>query len=168
MNTTRSRERGFSLLETLIATSILTVTLAGLAQLLVGSMRVNAAARTTTYAALLAQQTSNITGLVRDASGGVIESATVTLTETSTNTRRVATTNALGEYSAPSLRGNVPDRSGKGSFRTRSTAAVPVHSARFVQADQAFSTFYLLQVLGAGERAVRHNVLCNGFQWCCG
>src|SRR4029450_13678662 len=47
------------------------------------------------------------------------------------------------------------------SFRTRSTAAVPVHSARFVQADQAFSTFYLLQVSGAGERAVRHNVLCN-------
>jgi len=56
MNTARSRERGFSLLETLVATSILTVTLAGLAQLLVASMRVNAAARTTTYAALLAQQ----------------------------------------------------------------------------------------------------------------
>jgi len=56
MHSTRSRERGFSLLETLVATSILTVTLAGLAQLLVASMRVNAAARTTTYAALLAQQ----------------------------------------------------------------------------------------------------------------
>ena len=56
MNTTRSRERGFSLLETLVATSILTVTLAGLAQLLTVSMRANAAARTTTYAALLAQQ----------------------------------------------------------------------------------------------------------------
>jgi len=56
MNTTRSRERGFSLLETLVAASILTVTLAGLAQLLAVSMRANASARTTTYAALLAQQ----------------------------------------------------------------------------------------------------------------
>jgi type II secretory pathway pseudopilin PulG len=49
-------ERGFSMLETLAATTILTVTLTGLAQLLVVSMRANASARTTTYAALLAQQ----------------------------------------------------------------------------------------------------------------
>jgi len=56
MKTTRPCERGFSLLETLVAASILTVTLAGLAQLLVVATRANAGARTTTYAALLAQQ----------------------------------------------------------------------------------------------------------------
>jgi hypothetical protein len=54
-------------------------------------------------AALLAQQTSNIAGLVRDASGAAVAAATVTLTETSTSARRVVTTNALGEYNARSL-----------------------------------------------------------------
>ena len=54
-------------------------------------------------AALLAQQTSNIAGLVRDISGAAVGTATVTLTETSTSARRMVTTNALGEYSAPSL-----------------------------------------------------------------
>lgn len=49
-------ERGFSLLEVLAATSILTVALAALAQLFAISTRANASAKTTSYAAVLAQQ----------------------------------------------------------------------------------------------------------------
>jgi prepilin-type N-terminal cleavage/methylation domain-containing protein len=49
-------ERGFSLLEVLIATTILTVGVATLAQLFALSTRANASARTTTFAAVLAEQ----------------------------------------------------------------------------------------------------------------
>jgi prepilin-type N-terminal cleavage/methylation domain-containing protein len=48
--------RGFSLLEVLVATSILTVSLAALAQLVAISTRANSSARATTYAAILAQE----------------------------------------------------------------------------------------------------------------
>lgn len=47
---------GFSLLEVLVATTILTVALAALAQLFATSTRANASAKATTMAALLAQQ----------------------------------------------------------------------------------------------------------------
>jgi prepilin-type N-terminal cleavage/methylation domain-containing protein len=48
--------RGFSLLEVLFATTLLTVALAGLAQLFAVATRANSSARATTYAAILAQQ----------------------------------------------------------------------------------------------------------------
>ena len=48
--------RGFSLLEVLFATTVLTVALAGLAQLFAVATRANSRAKATTYAAILAQQ----------------------------------------------------------------------------------------------------------------
>jgi len=54
-------------------------------------------------AILLAQQNSNIVGLVQDPSGAGVADATVTLTETQTNARRIARTNSIGEYNASSL-----------------------------------------------------------------
>jgi prepilin-type N-terminal cleavage/methylation domain-containing protein len=53
---TADRERGFSLLEVLIATSVMTVAIAGLAQLFAVSTRANSSAKNTTYASVLAQQ----------------------------------------------------------------------------------------------------------------
>src|SRR5437870_3172963 len=49
-------ERGFSLLEVLIATTILATAVTALAQLFAVSTRANANARTTTFASVLAQQ----------------------------------------------------------------------------------------------------------------
>ena len=49
-------ERGFSLLEVLVATTILTVALSALAQLFAISTKTNVSAKSTTFAALLAQQ----------------------------------------------------------------------------------------------------------------
>src|SRR2546423_4249648 len=49
-------ERGFSLLEVLVASTIMAVALTTLAQLFVMSTKANQGAKTTTYAALLAQQ----------------------------------------------------------------------------------------------------------------
>jgi len=48
--------RGFSLLEVLVATTLLTVSLAALAQLFAIATRANSSARATTYATVLAQQ----------------------------------------------------------------------------------------------------------------
>jgi hypothetical protein len=50
-----------------------------------------------------AQQTANIVGLVQDATGAAIPDANVTLTNTSTDTKRAVTTNEHGEYNASSL-----------------------------------------------------------------
>jgi prepilin-type N-terminal cleavage/methylation domain-containing protein len=49
-------ERGFSILEVLVATTIITVAITALAQLFALSTRANASARATTYASVLAQQ----------------------------------------------------------------------------------------------------------------
>ena len=54
-------------------------------------------------AVLPAQQTSNIVGLVQDPTGAGVAGATVALTETQANARRIATTNSVGEYNASSL-----------------------------------------------------------------
>ncbi len=51
-----SNERGFSLVETLVATTIMTVALASLAQLFLISTKANQSARLTTVASVLAQQ----------------------------------------------------------------------------------------------------------------
>ena len=42
--------------------------------------------------------TANLTGVLSDASGGVIPNATVTLTNQGTNEKRAATTTAEGRY----------------------------------------------------------------------
>src|ERR1043166_4220241 len=52
----RASEGGFSLLEVLVATTMMAVGLTALAQLFALSTRTNHSARTTTYAAVLAQQ----------------------------------------------------------------------------------------------------------------
>src|SRR5438067_469669 len=52
---------------------------------------------------LFGQQTSNIVGLVQDPSGAAIAGATVTLTETQTNAKRITTANSVGEYNASSV-----------------------------------------------------------------
>src|SRR3954468_22280397 len=52
----RSCEGGFSLLEVLVASTIMAVALTTLAQLFVMSTKANQGAKTTTYAAVLAQQ----------------------------------------------------------------------------------------------------------------
>ena len=49
------------------------------------------------------QTVGNINGLVTDASGGVVVSASVTVTNPLTNFRRTATTNSAGNYSFPAL-----------------------------------------------------------------
>ena len=51
-----SNQRGFSLLETLVATTLMTVALASLAQLFLISTKANQSARLTTTASVLAQQ----------------------------------------------------------------------------------------------------------------
>ncbi|MBV9506630.1 MAG: carboxypeptidase regulatory-like domain-containing protein, partial [Acidobacteriia bacterium] len=53
--------------------------------------------------ALLAQSVSHISGTVRDATGGAIPGATVTVTQTDTGLTRTAETDANGFYSLPSL-----------------------------------------------------------------
>jgi hypothetical protein len=52
---------------------------------------------------LLAQATSQISGTVKDASGGAIAGAQITVTQTDTGVTRSATSDANGVYSLPSL-----------------------------------------------------------------
>ncbi len=51
-----TNQSGFSLIEVIVATGLLTVAVASLAQLFAISVRANAIAKTTTYASVLAQQ----------------------------------------------------------------------------------------------------------------
>jgi hypothetical protein len=51
-----------------------------------------------------AQTLGEITGVVTDTSGGVVQRATVTATNTATNATRTTTTNSAGMYSFPALR----------------------------------------------------------------
>src|SRR6478736_3180208 len=55
-STDNADERGFSLLEVLVASTIMAVALTTLAQLFVVSTNANSGAKSTTYAAVLAQQ----------------------------------------------------------------------------------------------------------------
>src|SRR5579863_5497357 len=55
----------------------------------------------------LAQTFGEITGVVTDATGGVVVGATVTVTNTQTNAIRMAVTNNVGNYSFPALQPGV-------------------------------------------------------------
>jgi prepilin-type N-terminal cleavage/methylation domain-containing protein len=75
--------RGFSLLEVVVATSILVVGVAGVAPLLVLASRANQSARNTTQASLLAQQKmEQLRALewARDPSGGLLSDVDTDLT----------------------------------------------------------------------------------------
>ena len=53
--------------------------------------------------AAVAQQTGNIVGQVKDESGAAIPSATITLTNVATASKRTVQSNDQGEYNASSL-----------------------------------------------------------------
>jgi len=52
---------------------------------------------------LFAQSTSQISGTVKDASGGAVPGAVITVTQSDTGVTRTATSDASGVYSLPSL-----------------------------------------------------------------
>ena len=93
-------EGGFSLLEVLFATTILTVALVSLAQLFTISTRANTSARATTFAAVLAQQKME---QLRGLTGG-FDSLGLPLTDTTTLISVVpeAATGGLGLTPSPS------------------------------------------------------------------
>jgi prepilin-type N-terminal cleavage/methylation domain-containing protein len=90
--------RGFSLLEVLIATTILTVSLAALAELCAMSTRANSSARTTTYAAILAQQKME---QLRSLTWG-FDPLGLPLTDTTTDTTTVPERDTGGKGLSPS------------------------------------------------------------------
>src|SRR4051812_18004760 len=94
----RSGAAGFSLLEVLFATSLLTASIVGLAQLFAVSTRTNAAAKSTTFAALLAEQKME---QLRGLTWG-FDSLGLPLTDTSTNITVVPETIGGGKGLTPS------------------------------------------------------------------
>jgi prepilin-type N-terminal cleavage/methylation domain-containing protein len=84
--------RGFSLLEVLIATTILSVSLAALGQLCTMAMRANSSARTTTSAVILAQQKME---QLRSLTWS-FDAIGLTLTDTTTDTTTVPERDAGG------------------------------------------------------------------------
>jgi prepilin-type N-terminal cleavage/methylation domain-containing protein len=90
--------RGFSLLEVLIATTILSVSLAALAELSTMSTRANRSAKTTTYAVILAQQKME---QLRSLTWG-FDTIGLPLTDTTTDTTVVPERDAGGKGLSPS------------------------------------------------------------------
>ena len=90
--------RGFSLLEVLIATTILSVSLAALAELCTMSTRANSSAKTTTYAVILAQQKME---QLRSLTWG-FDAIGLPLTDTTTDTTVVPERDAGGKGLSPS------------------------------------------------------------------
>jgi prepilin-type N-terminal cleavage/methylation domain-containing protein len=90
--------RGFSLLEVLIATTIVSVSLAALAELCTMSTRANSSAKTTTYAVILAQQKMEH---LRSLTWG-FDAIGLPLTDTATDTTVVPERNAGGKGLSPS------------------------------------------------------------------
>jgi prepilin-type N-terminal cleavage/methylation domain-containing protein len=97
----RAGEHGFSLLEVLCATTILTTAVVGLAQLFAVSTRANTGARATTFSAVLAQQKME---QLRGLTWG-FDSIGLPLTDTSTNTTSAAETATGGNGLTPSPAG---------------------------------------------------------------
>ena len=94
-------EGGFSLLEVLFATSILTVAIVALAQLFVVSTRANTSARATTFTAVLAQQKLE---QLRSLTWG-FDGVGLPLTDTSTDISALAETPTGGKGLTPSPQG---------------------------------------------------------------
>jgi prepilin-type N-terminal cleavage/methylation domain-containing protein len=90
--------RGFSLLEVLIATTILSVSLAALAELCTMSTRANSSAKTTTYAVILAQQKME---QLRSLTWG-FDAIGLPVTDTTTDTTVVPERDAGGKGLTPS------------------------------------------------------------------
>jgi prepilin-type N-terminal cleavage/methylation domain-containing protein len=104
-----TNQSGFSLLEVIVATSLLTVAVASLAQLFAISVRANASAKTTTYASVLAQQKME---QLRGLTWG-FDSLGLPLTDTTTDVS-VAPERAMAE------RGLSPSPGGAGSLSVNS------------------------------------------------
>jgi len=94
-------QSGFSLLEVMIATSLLTVAISSLAQLFVVSARANTSARATTYASVLAQQKME---QLRGLTWG-FDSLGLPLTDTTTDVSVVPEEAAPGRGLSPSSTG---------------------------------------------------------------
>src|SRR3954469_6719144 len=99
----RSGAAGFSLLEVLFATSLLTASIVGLAQLFAVSTRTNAAAKSTTFASLLAEQKME---QLRGLTWG-FDSLGLPLTDTSTNITTVPEGLTGGTGLSPSPTGSL-------------------------------------------------------------
>ena len=99
----RTAEGGFSLLEVLFATSLLTVAVVSLAQLFVVSTRANTSARATTFAAIFAQQKME---QLRGLTWG-FDTLGLPLTDTSSNTTAAAQTATGGSGLSPSPAGTL-------------------------------------------------------------
>jgi prepilin-type N-terminal cleavage/methylation domain-containing protein len=95
-------QAGFSLLEVIIATSLLTVAVSSLAHLFVISARANTSARATTYASVLAQQKME---QLRGLSWG-FDPLGLPLTDTTTDVSIVPETAADGRGLSPSSAGD--------------------------------------------------------------
>jgi len=82
------------------------------------------------------QTVGEITGLVTDASGGVVVGATVTVTNPQTNFRRMATTNEAGNYSFPALQPGVYNvRVEASGFRTEVRTSVELQVQQAARID---------------------------------
>jgi type II secretory pathway pseudopilin PulG len=95
---TRCGAGGFSILEVLVATSVITVAVAALAQLFAISTRANAGAKTLTFASTLAQQKME---QLRGLTWG-FDIVGLPLSDTTTNTTVVPESNAGGKGLSPS------------------------------------------------------------------
>jgi prepilin-type N-terminal cleavage/methylation domain-containing protein len=96
-------ERGFSILEVLIATSVMTVAVAALAQLFSVSTRANNSAKSTTYASILAQQKME---QLRGLTWG-FDVLGLPMSDTTTNTTVVPESSAGGTGLSPSPDGTL-------------------------------------------------------------
>src|SRR5258708_13578932 len=84
----------------------------------------------------LGQTVGEITGVVTDAGGGVVLSATVTVTNPQTNFRRTATTSVAGNYSFPALQPGVYNVSVEApGFRTEIRAGVELQVQQAARID---------------------------------
>ena len=102
-NGKRAGEAGFSLVEVLLATTLLTVAVAALAQLFAISTRANSSARASTFTTVLAQQKME---QLRSLTWG-FDSLGLPLTDTSTNVTAAVETPTGGTGLTPSPAGTI-------------------------------------------------------------
>ena len=89
-----------------------------------------------------------ITGAVRDASGAVVPSAKITVTNSATNVSVNATSNDQGEFTVPSLQpGTYIVRIEKQGFRPNEEKGLPVDAGSNVRADATLQVGSSTQVI---------------------